>query len=148
MNFRGSRRRFAAMRVVVPIGSTLRFERRIKRRYLQSKPGDHLTEHVIGEKTQTVLDELNRYMPVSEVIGGLCDQQRITAHRLEQGFVCGYDLEYPAVLEPHLLSPAQQPAAFNDPSSLFAIVHSQEQSALAAGLESQVSVKCGRWLHG
>jgi hypothetical protein len=116
-----------------------RFEWRTKRRYLQPKPYDHIGQNVIEEKAQAILHELNRNMPVSKVISGFCDQERVVADRLEQGFVDRHDLDIPAVLELHLLSAAQQPAPFDDQSSLLAVVQPQEQSTLTASIESQVS---------
>jgi hypothetical protein len=123
------------------------FERRTERRYLQPKPDDHIGQNVIGEKAQTILHELNRNMSVSKVICSFCDQKRVVADRLEQGFVDRHDLDIPAVLELHPLSAAQQPAPFDDQGSLLSVVQPQEQSTLTAGIESQVSAMTRRLVH-
>src|ERR1700722_20580552 len=105
MNLRNSRQRLAAVRMVMPIGAAFRFEWGVEAGYLQSEPGDHVGQHVIGEKAQSICHELNGNMPVSQVICGSGNQSRVAAGSLEQGFIDGHDVDVPAVLEPPLLPP-------------------------------------------
>jgi hypothetical protein len=110
----------------MPIGAAFRFEWRIEAGYLQPKPGDHVGQYVVGEKAQATFHELNGNMPVPKVIGHSGNQVRVAADGFEQGFIERHNLDMPAIHELHLLSAAQQPAAFDDQSRLLAIVQTQE----------------------
>lgn len=146
MDFRNTGWRFAGVCMMLTISAAFRLEWRIDRRYFQPEPGHHFSQHVIGEKTQSASDELNRDVPVSQMISGLHDQQRLSAARLEQRFLDRHDFNRAAILEAHSLAASEQPAAFDDQGSLLSIIQAQQQSALAASLEGQVCANDG--VHG
>ena len=139
MNFLGGRLHFAAMRVGLTIGAAFWFEWRIKCGHLQAEPRSHVSQDVIGEKAQTIGNELNCSVSVSEVISGLCNQKRVATAGLKYGFVGRHNLNISAIRELHPLSASQQPAALHDERGLFAVVQAHEQSALATLIEGQVN---------
>jgi hypothetical protein len=96
---------------------------------------------VIGEEAQAVGHQLHGDVPVTQMIGSLGDQEWVAADRLEQGLFGRDDLDLPTIFDADALAVAQQPPAFDDECSLLAIVQPQQQSALAAGLESQDGAK-------
>jgi hypothetical protein len=129
------------------IGPAFWFEWCAEAGNLDSEPDDHFGQNVIGQKAQAIFHELNGHMSVSKVIGDSGNQQRIGADGLEQGFIDRHNLDVSAIFELHLLPTAKQPAALDDQSDLLAIVQTQEQSALTACIESQVSAIPGCLVH-
>jgi len=141
MDLGWTRRSLAAVRVMVAIGAALGFERRDECVDLQTQPRNHLRQDVIGEEAQAVGHQLHGDVPIAQMIGRLGDQERVAADRLEQGLLGRHDLDLPTIFDADALAVAQQPAAFDDERGLLAIVQPQQQSALAAGLESQDGAK-------
>jgi len=129
------------MRVMVSIGAALGFERRDERGDRQTQPRDHLRQHVIGEETQAIGHQLHGDVSIAEVIGRLGDQKRIAADRLEQGLLGRNNLDLAAIFDADALAVLEQAAAVDDERSLLAIVQPQQQSTLAAGIESQDGAK-------
>jgi len=96
---------------------------------------------VIGEEAQPIGHQLHGDVSIAEVIGGLGDQKRVAADRLEQGLLGRNNLDLAAIFDSDALAVLEQPAAFDDERGLLAIVQPQQQSALAAGIESQNGAK-------
>ena len=139
MDFRRGGARVAAVSVVPAVGSSFRLEGRGEGRDLQAEPEHHLGEDVIGEKAQPAAQQLHRDVPITQMVGRLCDQQRIAARRLEQRLVGRHNLDSAAILESHALSAVQHPAPIDHERRLLAVVETQEQSALAASLVREVN---------
>ena len=141
MNLRKTRRLLAAVRVIVSIGAALGFERRDERSNRQTQPRNHLRQDVIGEEAQAIGHQLHGDVSIAQVIGGLGDQKRVAADRLEQGLLGRNDLDLAAIFDADALAVLEQAAAFDDERSLLAIVQPQQQSALAAGIEIKDGAK-------
>ena len=141
MNLGKTRRLLTAVRVMVPIGATLGFERRDERGNLQTQPRNHLRQDVIGEEAQAIRHQLHGDVSIAEMIRCLGNQQRVVADRFEQGLLGRNNLDLPAVFDADALAVLEQPAAFDDERGLLAIVQPQQQSALAAGIERQDGAK-------
>src|SRR5579863_2663728 len=125
MNLGTNRRHLAAMVVMVAIRTPLRFERRDQRADPQTQTGHHVREYVIRQESQPIRHQLNRDVPIAEVVGRLGDQQRIAADGFQQGLFRRNDLHLPSIFDLHALPIAQSPAAFDDERSLLAVVQRQ-----------------------
>jgi hypothetical protein len=79
VNLRAGERRLAAVRMVMPVRPALRLERSARARDGQAQALDHLAEHVIGEKAQAIAHDLDRDVPIAEMVSRLRDQQGIVA---------------------------------------------------------------------
>jgi hypothetical protein len=141
MNLRKTRRLLAAVRVMVSIRAALGFERRDERSDRQTQPRNHLRQDVICEEAQAIGHQLHGDVSIAQVIGGLGDQKRIAAYRFEQGLLGRNNLDLAAIFDADALAVLEQAAAFDDERSLLPIVQPQQQSALAAGIESQDGAK-------
>jgi hypothetical protein len=129
----------AAVSMMMPVRSALRLEGRTHGADLEAQSPDHLFEDMVVQESQTVRHHLDGHMPIAEMEGGPRDCNRIIAPGLEQRLFGGDDEDLAAVLSPHSIAAAQQPAALHNESRLFAAVQPEQQAALAARVEAQVN---------
>jgi len=124
---------------VVPaaVGPRFRFERGFDRGEASTQSFQHLLQHVIGRKPQEAVADLDRHMPVAEMVAGARQRLRRGAFDVQQPFRPRDDFDHAPVGSAEQVAAAQDLAARQLDRHLLARFQLGAMPALLARLERQ-----------
>ena len=130
------------MRVVVAvavgvIGAGLGFERFVRDAKFEAHPGEHGVEDVVVAVAQPVRPELQRDVPVAQMVGAASQQSGLASVGGRDGFTGREDLDDAAVLGAQAVPAAQNLAPRQDDTDLLAVLEARAEAAAAAHIEGQ-----------
>ena len=75
------------------VGTGFGFKRSLFANHRQSQAGDHFIEHMVVLVAGEIFGDLQRHVPISEVIAGTRHQYRIVDAERANRFACGTDFD-------------------------------------------------------
>jgi len=119
------------------IRARLGLEGRLDRGHAGAKAAHHFAQHVVRGKTQPAVADLDRCMPIAQVIGCARQGASIIAAYFHQLFVSGDDAHDAAIGAAQAIAAAQDRPALEEQADFLATGKHRAQAAFLALLERQ-----------
>ena len=123
--------------VRMTISPTLGLEGRLHLLNLPTQSQHHRSQHMVGQQPQTVFSDLQRHMPISDMVGDSRQFLSVLSTHFEQGLELCLDRDHTAIIELESGAMTQQSTRRHRDADRFTRQQHGTKPALFAALEGQ-----------